>query len=154
MCTALDPEYNPWRELQPYTEILIARGFGINVSTEARNATLSLPNLQTLVTGDGGKALRALGEQVVKRTLSPVTRTDTVMQRLESGDIHVVAEMTMAHRQQLRRIERESRRTSRSVFVGSVLIASTLLYINGDITLAIIGAVVILLTMFFGMLKD
>lgn len=151
MCTSLDPDYNPWHELQPYTEILIARGFGIDVPQGA--SRLSLTSAVTgLLTGQGTDVLREFGGAFISR--NPVTRADRVIQRLEDGDIHVISEISLAHRQQLRRIEKESKRTGRSVFFGSVLVSSTLLYVNGDSTLAVIGLAVLGITLISGFLKD
>lgn len=151
MCTSLDPEYNPWHELQPYTEILIARGFGLEVPQGATRMTLT--NAVTgLLSGQGTDVLREFGGQIISR--NPVSRADRVIQRIEDGDLHVISEMSLAHRQQLRRIEKESKRTGRSVFFGSVLVSSTLLYVNGDTTLALIGIGVLGITLIAGFLKD
>lgn len=154
MCTSLDPEYNPWHELQPYTERLIARGFGVDMPPDAGRLALGAPILQSLFSGSGTQALRAIGQEVVRRTITPITRADDVLQRLDEGEIHVIAELSAVHRQQLKRLERETRRTSRAVFFGSVLVASTVLYTSGETTLAAIGAAVCALTLLFGSLRD
>ncbi len=152
MTTSLDPTFNPWSELQPYTEVLIARGFGINVPRGGSVSNGMI--LQNLLKGNGTDVLRSVGGEIVRRTLSPVANADTVMQQIKDGDVHVVADLSLAHRQQLKRIETESRRTGRSVFFGSVLIASTLLYTSGDTTIAIIGYVLCGITLFIGMIRD
>jgi len=150
MTTSLDPDFNPWNELQPYTEILIARGFGINVDDSTKRLTLGNA-VGGLLRGQGTNVLREFGGQLLQ---NPVTRADRVLQRVEDGDIQVTTNLSIAHRQQLRKIEKESKRTGRSVFFGSLLVSSTLLYTNGDTTLATIGFVVTGLTLVIGFFKD
>jgi predicted unusual protein kinase regulating ubiquinone biosynthesis (AarF/ABC1/UbiB family) len=152
MCTSLDPQFNPWRELQPYTETLIARGFGIDIP---QGGTLSGPvMLQNLLGGGGAQVLRNVGEEIARRAFAPITRNDQALQQLNRKDIHITAELSAAHRQQLKRIERESRRTGRSAFFGSVLVASTILYVHGHIEMALAGAVICGLTLLVGHFKD
>jgi len=156
MTTSLDPSFNPWDELLPYTETLIARGFGIDIPQgKLVRESFNLSTLTGLFSGDGGQLIRTLGEEVIRRALPPqIGRADRTLQRLQEGDIHIVAELSLAHRQQLKRIEKESRRTGRSVFFGSVLISSTLLYTGGNVELAIAGYVICVLTLILGTLKE
>ena len=155
MCTSLDPAYNPWKELQPYTEQLMARGFGIDVPRGQKlDASLSTQVFQSLFHGNGVEVLRALGDEAYRRALGPVSRAEAALQKLERGEIHVVAEMSVAQRAQYKRLERETRGVSRSVFFGSVLIASTILYTSGEVTLALAGYGVCALTFVVGLLRD
>lgn len=155
MCTSLDPTYNPWRELQPYTEVLIARGFGYAVPQgQLPNGGLGIPVLSSLLRGDT-KVLRNVGQELVRRTLPPqVNRADRVMKQIEDGELRVIAELSLTHRQQLRRLEKETRKIGRSVFFGSVLVASTILYTSGDTTLAMIGYGICGLMLLAGMIMD
>jgi predicted unusual protein kinase regulating ubiquinone biosynthesis (AarF/ABC1/UbiB family) len=154
MCTSLDPAYNPWHELQPHTEKLIARGFGIDVPREARPLDMGVSVLQSLIGGTGAQALRVVGEEVVRRTLGPLNRGDALIQKIERGDVHVVAELSLAHRQQLRRLERASHRTSRMIVFGSILISSTLLYVSDYTTVGAIGFALAGLITLVNFLKD
>lgn len=155
MCTSLDPLYNPWKELQPYTETLMARGFGIDVPRGQKlDGSLSTQVFQSLFHGNGVEVLRALGDEAYRRALGPVSRAETTLQKLERGEVHVIAEMSLAERAQYKRLERETRNISRSVFFGSVLIASTLLYTSGDTTLALLGYGLCGLTLVIGWLRE
>ncbi|PJF21612.1 MAG: hypothetical protein CUN56_10190 [Phototrophicales bacterium] len=152
MCTSLDPLYNPWYDLQPYTEKLIARGFGVDIP---RNSIMSRPQMsvsiiQSLFSGNGVQILRAVGEEVIRRTIAPVSRADDALRKLEKGELRIVTDLSLPHRQQLKRIEKENRATSRAVFFGSVLIASTLFYTHGDTTIAVIGYVICGVTWIMG----
>lgn len=168
MCTLLDENYNPWFELIPYTDILLARGFGIDIPKTSKKAlgtntnmgiidprTLASANtLQILFSGNGARALRTLAEEMIRRVFPAILRTDETMKKLQAGEIRVIAEMSVAQRQQLRRIEKESRNTGRSVFFGSVFISATLFYVNGEIWLAVIGYGVCAITYITGILKE
>jgi predicted unusual protein kinase regulating ubiquinone biosynthesis (AarF/ABC1/UbiB family) len=156
MCTSLDPKYNPWKELQPYTELLIARGFGIDANAQQRlpGNLLTTSIVQSLFNGNGRAVLQKVAQEASRRALGPVARADDALQKLSSGDIQVVTKMDLAYRHQMKRIERETQRNGRSIFFGSVLITSTLFYINGDMTLAIIGYVICALVMVLGLLRD
>lgn len=155
MSTSLDPTFNPWKELQPYTEVLIARGFGIDVPDSGKfSHGLAGPVLGSLLRGEGSQALRAVGQEIVRRTIAPVARADQTLQQLNQGEIQIVAELSPAHRQQLRRIERESRRTGRAVIFGSLLIAGTLLFVNGFTTLAALAAAGCAGVIVYGLLRD
>ncbi len=153
MCTSLDPQYNPWQELQPYTELLVKRGFGLSAQQQDGGLSLAMPVIEGILTGNP-EVVQKFGAELISRTFGPITRTETLLRKVERGELHVVADLSVAHRQQLRRIEKESRKTGRSVFMGSLLIVSTLLYINGDVNVAIAALALAGITWFSGLFKD
>jgi predicted unusual protein kinase regulating ubiquinone biosynthesis (AarF/ABC1/UbiB family) len=156
MATSLDPNYNPWKEMQPYVETLIARGFGADIPQGQKAERQDL--IRTLVNGEGTKVLRNIGEQAVRRTLGPVVdpvfRADDALKSLQSGNIHVIADLSTTHRQQLRRLERESRRTGRSIFFGSMLVSSTLMFTSGYEWIGATGWAFCGLIVLFGELRE
>ena len=163
MCTLLDEHYNPWTELIPYTETLLARGFGLDIPKSNRNASVGIidprtlantTTLQSLFSGNGARVLRSLAEETVRRIFPAILRTDETMKKLQAGEIRVITEMSVAQRQQLRRIEKESRNTSRSIFFGAMFVSGTLFYVNGEIWLAIILYGVCAITFITGVLKE
>jgi predicted unusual protein kinase regulating ubiquinone biosynthesis (AarF/ABC1/UbiB family) len=155
MCTNLDPDFNPWNELQPYTEVLVARGFGINVPQgKLLNEGLGMAVLQNLFNGNGPQALRVLGEEIIRRALPPATPANGALQHAQETQLQAVVELSQTHSRQLKRLERENRRTRRMVVFGSLLIASTLLYVNGEVTLAAAGLVACGLVLVYNLLRD
>lgn len=163
MCTLLDEHYNPWHELVPYTETLLARGFGLDIPKSNRSASVGIidprtlantTTLQSLFSGNGAKVLRSLAEETVRRIFPAILRTDETMKKLQAGEIRVITEMSVAQRQQLRRIEKESRNTSRSIFFGAMFVSGTLFYVNGEIWLAVILYGVCAITFITGILKE
>jgi predicted unusual protein kinase regulating ubiquinone biosynthesis (AarF/ABC1/UbiB family) len=142
MCTAIDPTFNPWSELAPFTQKFVVQtvregGPGIDGSP------LGSPLLQALFSGNAGPALMAIGEQV-GRVLIPSANgsgngANELIARLERGDLRIQVEPNAGYRRQLQQIEKQGKRTTRAVIFGGLLVASTLLYTNGDLIPAIVG---------------
>jgi predicted unusual protein kinase regulating ubiquinone biosynthesis (AarF/ABC1/UbiB family) len=154
MSTALDAHFNPWNELQPYMEKLVARGFGIRLPQNGTSVQVGASVLQSLFSGNGSQALRSLGGDLIKRTVGSLSGSDAVLRELRKGELRVVAELSLAHRAQLKRLEKESRRTQRSVFFGSLLVSATLLYTAGETSLALAGYGLAAITALLGALRD
>lgn len=130
LCTSLDPSFNPWKEMQPYTQKLIT----------ARNGDLPAFGssiVQSLFGGNGGSALLGIGQTLIGRALAPPG--SGVLERLERGEIKLRVEAGAGLQHQLTRIEGQGKRTSRAVLFGSFLITGTLFYVNGDALLAVVG---------------
>jgi predicted unusual protein kinase regulating ubiquinone biosynthesis (AarF/ABC1/UbiB family) len=137
MATSLDPTFNPWHELEPYAQRLAAQGFGIDVSLA--NGQLTAGNvLQSLLTGTGSETLRQVQSEVVRR-VNPLAPVTAVLDKIQAGEVRVIAEPSRDYKAQLRRIELQSKTTNRAVIFGSALVASTLLYTNGDTVPALLG---------------
>jgi predicted unusual protein kinase regulating ubiquinone biosynthesis (AarF/ABC1/UbiB family) len=140
LTTSLDPNYNPWAELQPYTQKMAVESGALGemagglVGGLAGNL-INLPVVQSLFNGAGGKALLGLGQSILGRA----STADQVLARLESGDLRLRVEAAGGLNRQLARVEAHSRRTTRAVVFGSSLVASTLFYTSGDALPALIG---------------
>ncbi len=131
LCTSLDPSFNPWSEMQPYTQKLLtmrptgeAPAFGSNI-------------LQSILGGNGGSALLGIGQTIIGRALAP--QSSGVLNRLESGELKLRVEAGAGLQHQLTRIEGQGKRTSRAVVFSGFLVTSTLFYVNGDVLLAVVG---------------
>jgi predicted unusual protein kinase regulating ubiquinone biosynthesis (AarF/ABC1/UbiB family) len=107
MCTGLDPQFNLWEHLAPFARKLIAE--------EARTGLdVWLGELEKLV-----------------RTLFFLPgRLDTIITRLEQGDVSVhTPEVT----QQTQRLEGAIRRATISVVFAALLLGSIQLYLAGEV---------------------
>jgi predicted unusual protein kinase regulating ubiquinone biosynthesis (AarF/ABC1/UbiB family) len=141
MCTAIDPEFNPWSEMQPFAQRLAIQTItGADVNSDNPLA-LGGSLLNTLLGGNAGQALMTIGQQVIGRALAPQGDVNTLITRLERGDLRLQVEPSNGYKKQLARIETQGKRTGRTVIFGSLLVASTLLYTNGDIAPAVVGFV-------------
>jgi predicted unusual protein kinase regulating ubiquinone biosynthesis (AarF/ABC1/UbiB family) len=137
MCTAIDPQFNPWSELQPFAQRLAVQ----TITSGSPNGAGS-PLLQSLFSGNAGQALMTIGQQVITRALQPSSGAGSdIIARLERGDLRLQVDPSASYKAQLARIETQGKRTGRAVIFGSLLVAATLLYTNGDIVPAVMGYV-------------
>ncbi len=140
LCTSLDPDFNPWSEMQPYTQKMVL-GQNSTIIPFAGSLLSSVPILQSLFSGNAGAALLNIGQSVIERAINPNGRTNTVMSRLESGELKLKVEPSANYQRQLTRIEAQGRKNARAVVFGAVLITSTIFYTSGDTTIGVIGFV-------------
>ncbi len=152
MCTAIDPTFNPWSELQPFTQKFLLRT--VREGGLPTSSPFNSPILQAVLSGNAGQALMTIGQQVGQFLSAPASNgTGDLVKRLESGDLRIQVEPNARYKAQLRRIEQQSKRTTRAVIFGGLVVASTLLYTNGDLIPAVAGYVfsgIALLTSLFG----
>ncbi len=142
MCTSLDPTFNPWQELQPYTQKMVAQSVSANgdLGSQMVGGLLGSPALQTLMTSGGAQAIASIGQSILGRGGSGSSNAlENLVARVERGDIRLTVEPSTKFSRQLGRIETTGRKTQRAIFAGSLLIASTLLYTHGDLAPALIG---------------
>lgn len=151
MATSLDPDFNPWSELEPYAQRLVAQGFGVDVKLgtgELNSGSLA----QSLLRGNGGQLLINLAQEVTRRTL-PLNPTAQALADIRDHGLTVTAEPSAAYKATLRRIEAQNKATNRAVIFGSVLIASTMFYTGGDRVLALMGYSYCTLSVLYGLLR-
>lgn len=96
---------------------------------------LGLPVLQDLLSGSGAKALLNVGQTLLGRT----STANDIFHRIERGELKLRVEPSSSFQRQLVRIEGQGRKTTRAVIFGSLLIASTIFYVNGDTAPAVVG---------------
>jgi predicted unusual protein kinase regulating ubiquinone biosynthesis (AarF/ABC1/UbiB family) len=146
LCTSLDPSFNPWSEIQPYTQkILTQRLLNGGSSAGGSGSVISLPTLQNLV---------GVGQQLITRAITPQASPNDVLARIQRGDLTLRVDPSPAYQRQLERIEAQNRRTTRAVVFGSLLITSTIFATSGQAAPAVIGygltAITLLWTWFSG----
>ncbi len=131
MCTSLDPDFNPWKELQTHSQKLIMQ----NVLK-----TDGLPGFESLFNGNGLQSLLGIGQTLITRAINPAGGSQTaLLERAERGELKFQVDPGMKLQRQLGRLETQERKTTRAMIFGSLLISSTLLYTHGDIAPAVIG---------------
>lgn len=129
MCTSLDPEFNPWVELQSHSQVLLRRAVA---STNGAGPS----GLDALFSGNAAQVLLEAGQALLTRTLAPGAQ---FIERVERGEIKFQVEPGYKLQRQFTRLEAQGRRTTRAVVGGSFLIAAAVLYSGGDVALALVG---------------
>ncbi len=131
MCTSLDPEFNPWVELQSHSQVLLRRAIA---STTANGAGPS--GWDALFNGNPAQALLEAGQALLARTLAPSAQ---FIEKVERGEVKFQVEPGYRLQRHFIRLEAQERRTTRAVVGGSFLIAAAVLYSSGEVALALVG---------------
>ncbi len=135
LATGYDPNFNPWSEMQPYTQRLIAQ-------TAASTPTLfGSPVLGNLLSGNAPAALLSLGQSVIERAINPNGKANSILERLENGTLKMRVEPTGAYQRQLQRIEAQQKKTGKAVVFGSILITSAVFFTGGEQVIGVVGFV-------------
>lgn len=130
MCTALDPQFNPWQELQPYSEKMMRM--------RARDGSSVGSSLLTSLFGANN--LFEAGSKMLTRAVSPSAAISTdILEQLKSGEIKVTAEAGRKTQIQTRLLEVQVQNATRAVLFSGFLISATLLYVNGFFWVAVGG---------------
>jgi predicted unusual protein kinase regulating ubiquinone biosynthesis (AarF/ABC1/UbiB family) len=124
MCTGLDPDFNLFAHLVPFAERLVA---------EERGEWLD-EILEWLI---------AQGEAL----LTMPSRMDSMLTRLERGEIVVAARPGPGFQEDLTRLTGAVRGLAAAVLFSALLITGALLYLNGEGTLGAISGALALITL-------
>jgi predicted unusual protein kinase regulating ubiquinone biosynthesis (AarF/ABC1/UbiB family) len=139
MATSIDPSFNPWQELFPYTQKLMKQTFREGAAIGEFTDVLGMPILQSLFNGNAPKMLVELARAFFNRAVTMPQQLDRVLTQLDKGDLTVRVMPAPAYRKQLQRIEAQSRRTTRATIFAALLVSSTLLYTSGSLIASMIG---------------
>jgi predicted unusual protein kinase regulating ubiquinone biosynthesis (AarF/ABC1/UbiB family) len=126
MCTGLDPHFDPWRAMQPYTQRLL------NAQQAERTSSASNGDffLQAAV-----KSVRDFAQRAYRLP----ALADTVLTRAERGDLVVQVRPDSELGKQVTRIESTLEQLNGGLIFAIVTLASTLLHISGERSLSLIG---------------
>jgi predicted unusual protein kinase regulating ubiquinone biosynthesis (AarF/ABC1/UbiB family) len=126
MCTGLDPRFDPWRAMQPYTQRLL------NDQQAERTSSALNGNffLQAAV-----KSVRDFAQRAYRLP----ALADTVLTRAERGDLVVQVRPDGELGKQVTRIESTLGQLNSGLIFATVTLASTLLHISGERSLSLIG---------------
>ncbi len=135
LATSLDAEFNPWSEIQPYTQKLVTQMLNRN-GDNALAGIFGSSVLQGLFSGGGAQTLLSIGQNLLGR---PASDAKDVLARAERGDLTLKVEPAPDYQRTLNRLESQERRTTRAILLGTGMITSTLFYTHGDVVPAVIG---------------
>jgi predicted unusual protein kinase regulating ubiquinone biosynthesis (AarF/ABC1/UbiB family) len=126
MCTGLDPRFDPWRAMQPYTQRLL----NDQQAERTSNALNGNFFLQAAV-----KSVRDFAQRAYRLP----ALADTVLTRAERGDLVVQVRPDGELGKQVTRIESTLGQLNSGLIFATVTLASTLLHISGERSLSLIG---------------
>jgi len=123
MCTGLDPQFDPWREMQPFATRLLAE------ESEVRRGNLPVLNGAAGVLASA--ALKTIRD-FFARTYRLPALADTVLDRAERGELVVQVKPSDAFGQQVTRIESAIHQISLGVIFTATSVTSAILYVGGE----------------------
>jgi hypothetical protein len=138
LATSLDADFNPWSEIQPYAQKMVAKQLSAN-GDNLLAGIFGSPVLQSVIGAGGAQTLLNLGQTIFGRALVPASDAKDVLARAERGELTIRSDPSPLFQKQLNRIEAQERRTTRTVLLGTGVIAGTLFYTHGDVIPALIG---------------
>ncbi len=135
ICTALDPEFNPWQEIQPFVKRMLHENGELSA--------LGLPTgprslLKAVLSGQGLDMV--LGSGGLTRAIQMPARADGVLRRIDQGDLTLQTMPGPQFQHDLDRIATLLRRVLYGVVFAALLICTTLLYTSGDTLLSLVAA--------------
>lgn len=133
MATKLDPNYNPWVEIQAQVQTLITTDEENNIYDEFGKI---FQDSWDEIIADGPQGFIRVAQRVINQ-FQRVSKTEVMLQKIIDGEIVIETRMSGQQRQQMQRIEAQGKRTARMMLVASLLICATLFYINGNTEIAI-----------------
>ncbi|GAB5493357.1 MAG: AarF/ABC1/UbiB kinase family protein [Phototrophicaceae bacterium] len=133
MATKLDPNYNPWVEIQDRVQTLITTDKENNILDEINK--IFQDSIDEII-ADGPQGFIRVAQRILNQ-FQRVNKTEVMLQRILDGDVVIETRMSGQQRQQMRAIEAQGKRTGRMMLVGSLLICATLFYTSGDVNMAL-----------------
>ncbi len=135
MCTGLDPHFDPWRELQPFTAKLLTSS---SDRTKAAIGGKSVSNNAALAVA--GAAIGVIRGYAGRLARLP-TLADSVLNRADRGELAVQMTLDPATQKQITRIESTTGQLVTGVVFATLTLTSTLLFINHEQGIGAIGYV-------------
>ncbi len=130
MCTGLDPQFDPWREMQPFTQRLLSQS-----SDRTRLALGGTPARTALEL-----SFKMFRDFVVRAYKLPAL-TDNVLTRANQGQLEVKMSPNEALQSQITRIETATGQIVLGLIFATFALVSTILFVNHEPGFATAGYV-------------
>jgi hypothetical protein len=143
MCTGLNPDFDPWREVAPFANQLL-EGHTSAPPLPPKITLRDLLNPKTvraLLSGDQREWLLDTGFEIARRAIHLPMLAENVLNRAERGDLVVQASPGPALERDLRRLERAVQRLTNAVMFASFAISGAVFYAAGEYAISGVGFV-------------
>lgn len=137
MATGLDPQYDPWREIQPFAiQLLVSNGEfpTLNpLSGSFRPRDFLKPEIaRALLSEEGASQLLNTGFDVARRAVQIPLLAETALRRAERGELTVQTAPTKELERQIRRLEAVGTRLMYAVLAGTLAISGAIIFASGS----------------------
>ncbi len=141
MCTGLDPAFDPWQEMQPFTQRML------NESSERTQTALG-NNARGQI-----EITSKLARDLAFRLYKLPALADNVLTRADRGELSVKMNLDDGVKRQIARIESSTSQLVIGLVFATLTIAATVLYINHEQSMGIAGYVLSGITLIVLMLR-
>jgi len=151
MCTGLDPDFDPWREMQPFVARLLTEN-GERSSTrrlpfDLKPRDLLHPQTLNALLSDGGiDLLLNTGYDLARRTMHLPVLLDQVLTRADRGELNMQIAASPQLQCDLNRLERTLNRLVNAVLFAGLVFGSALVYYAGEHTISTLGLILAAVT--------
>jgi len=128
MCTGLDPQFEPWREMQPFAQKILSQ------SSERTRSTLVGG-----VPAAGAEVAVKVFREFLNRAYKLPALADSVLTRADQGTLEVRMTPNPDLQRQITRIEIATSQIAFGIVFATLTVASTLLYVNHEQSLGTAG---------------
>jgi len=128
MCTGLDPQFDPWREMQPFAQKILSQ------SSERTRSTLVGG-----VPAAGAEVAVKVFREFLNRAYKLPALADSVLTRADQGTLEVRMTPNPDLQRQITRIEIATSQIAFGIVFATLTVASTLLYVNHEQSLGTAG---------------
>jgi len=142
MCTGLDPHFDPWREMQPFTSKLLTGS-----SDRTKAALGGAPVTGGNAIGAAAGLLVDVARKYVSRLVQLPALAETVLTRADRGQLSVQITLDDQTQKQLNQIGMFSGQITIGLVFATLAISSTVLYISHEQGLGTFGYILALITL-------
>lgn len=142
ICSGLDPAFDPWHEMQPFVNTMLAETGGPTLPLSLKPRDL----LRGLLTGGSMDLLWETGAGLTRRTIQLPLLAEDILRRADRGDLVVQASPAPDLDRKIRALEHVAQRVVSAVMFAGLAISSALLYSAGEHTVSTIGLILTVLT--------
>jgi predicted unusual protein kinase regulating ubiquinone biosynthesis (AarF/ABC1/UbiB family) len=143
MCTGLDPQFDPWREMQPYVSLLLKAGAldeGEGPKKEAPleqlRAWLTADNLRALLSEDNLNLGLKAGRDYGLRALQLPILADELLRKADRGELQTRLKFDGELEARFQQLERGNRRANLGLLAAGLCISGAVLWSGGALSLA------------------
>ncbi|MBN1966765.1 MAG: AarF/ABC1/UbiB kinase family protein [Anaerolineae bacterium] len=144
MCTGLDPQFDPWAEIQPFVRDLLRQDGGESGEQPKRSwlgllDRFDFDTLRTLATPETVTMAVETGRDMLLRSAGLPAKADNVLTKLERGDLEMMVRPDDRFEAHLTRIEGIGRQIALSLVFAGTMLTSAFLYVNGEHDMGLVG---------------
>ncbi|HLA42683.1 MAG TPA: hypothetical protein VJZ27_04570, partial [Aggregatilineales bacterium] len=141
MCTGLDPDFDPWKEMQPYVAALLETGSRNEQNQKGRlwddlRGWFTAENLMALMNADNLDIVLRIGQDYAIRAAQLPILADEILRKADRGELQTRLRMDDDLQKRIANIERNNARLVYGMIFGALAISGAILWASDSVILA------------------